>query len=292
MQYKKEYLKDGILIYSLKFIDKEERKDVPMKRMSQEECKKELIRILKFLDNICIKNNIKYSLVGGSLIGAVRHNGIIPWDDDIDVGMMYKDFIKLKEILKTNNNEFELLTYENCDNYYSSHSKLVSKRTKLYENNYEEIENLGIFIDIFSFFYIPEKNGKKFFNEIKFKNRLIAGLRKPSKSEDKKLLRYIRYFICNKIIGRKLIYKSFKKVYTKYPKGNSIICEFTGYPFENQVKDANIFDNLIRKKFNGIDVNIVSQYDKVLKDAYGNYMELPPMEKRVTHGITAYWREM
>ena len=70
------------------------------KEITIDEQKKILIKILAYVDNICRKNNIKYSLIGGSLIGAIRHNGFIPWDDDIDIILMPKEYKKLICALK------------------------------------------------------------------------------------------------------------------------------------------------------------------------------------------------
>ena len=84
--------------------------------MTHEECKKEMINILKYIDDICKENDIKYSLIDGSLIGAIRHKGIIPWDDDIDIGLLYNDYKKLIELLKKDESKYKVLDNETCKN--------------------------------------------------------------------------------------------------------------------------------------------------------------------------------
>ena len=73
-----------------------------MKELTSKEHKETLIKMLDFINKICVKNNINYTLIGGSLIGAVRHKGIIPWDDDIDIGLLHDDYVKLLELLRKN----------------------------------------------------------------------------------------------------------------------------------------------------------------------------------------------
>ena len=89
-----------------------------MRELTSKEHKETLIKMLDFINKICVKNNINYTLIGGSLIGAVRHKGIIPWDDDIDIGLLHDDYVKLLELLRKNENQ-EFKLFDDCvDGYY------------------------------------------------------------------------------------------------------------------------------------------------------------------------------
>lgn len=127
-----------------------------MKEINIDNSKKVMIDILTYIDNICRKNNIKYTLVGGSLIGAIRHKGIIPWDDDIDIGLLPGEYEKLIKCLKASNNEkYKLLDIDTEPTYYYPYAKLIDNRTICKELYLKGIDNYGIFVDIFKYNNIP-----------------------------------------------------------------------------------------------------------------------------------------
>ena len=264
-----------------------------MKKMTSEECKEEMINILRYIDDICKKNNINYSLIGGSLIGAKRNGGIIPWDDDIDIGLIYSEYVRLIDILSKNNSDYIVINDELCDNYYLPHTKIVSKRTFLKERNFETIDEMGVFIDIFTYMYLPNNKNKRkrFYNKLRFHNIMISGLRKPTKKENYYFLRMVRYFICKKIIGKRKIYKCTKKLYSKYSKTNYIVSNSPQYGYEKEIQNSNFFEGYQRIRFEKIDVSISVNYDEFLRTSFGDYMTPPPIEKRITHELTAYWRD-
>ena len=128
-----------------------------MKKINIVEQKKIMVEILAYFDKVCRQNNINYSLIGGSLIGAIRHQGIIPWDDDIDVILSRDNYLKIIEILeKDDDARFKILTKNNTKDYFFSFPKLVDKRTYVVEHqNLEQISEYGIYIDIFSYNFMP-----------------------------------------------------------------------------------------------------------------------------------------
>lgn len=263
-----------------------------MKLMTEKEYKKELIKILKYIDDICIKNNITYSLIGGSLLGAIRHKGIIPWDDDIDIGLLKKDYDKLIEILKKENKDYYLICHETDKNCYFPHTKLVSLRTTLTERNYQKIAKMGVFVDIFIYSYLPDnpKKAYSFYRKIKFYNSLVAGLRKPNKEENKYLLRIIRHIICKYIMTSNFIFKRLNNLYKKYPKGEYILANAPQYGYLKEKQKSSIFNNIIRTKFEDIEVSITTEYDEYLTTTFNDYMTPPPIEKRTNHEVKAYWK--
>ena len=117
-----------------------------MEEMTIEELRKIQIEMLEHIDTICEKHNLKYFLLGGTLIGAIRHKGYIPWDDDIDICMPREDYKKLIEIINTQeDNKYTILNpYENED-YYYFFSKMVDNDTILIEDNYNRIKEWEYF---------------------------------------------------------------------------------------------------------------------------------------------------
>lgn len=237
-----------------------------------QEVKTEMLRLLKIIDKICIDNNIRYWIDGGSLIGVLRHDGFIPWDDDLDISMLKKDYIKLIEALtqyeKDHNDAY--LFYKSPQNLHVCNyfaSKRIFSRTQ------------G------SVLMVPAKVDIRPVNCIK-----------NTSSERQKNLEL-------RDIANILIYKK-KYGYTlKIPKGKKEIIDFfdnynNNYgiedPYDNvffahpyfeysskfDLKIQDIYP-LIRHKFENIEVSIPNNYDYILSNLYGDYMKLPTLEHRV-----------
>lgn len=263
-----------------------------MKELTSKEHKETLIKMLDFINKICVKNNINYTLIGGSLIGAVRHKGIIPWDDDIDIGLLHDDYVKLLELLRKNENQ-EFKLFDDCvDGYYYPYAKLVSQKTILVEENLKKIENYGAFIDIFEYNYTHEnyKKRKQHYKRIKIKQTLIGGYFNIRK--DKNILRNIRRMVCD-LLGIKFILKLYNKEVHRYneKKTDYLISNWPQYGMQKEIMKREYFEEFMLVKFDGIDAMITKKYDEMLKDAFGDYMTPPPIEKRIAHNIKVYWRE-
>lgn len=117
------------------------------------------LSLMKKLHSICESNNLNYFLGYGSCIGAIRHNGFIPWDDDIDIIMPLEDYENLINILKHSNDRYQIRCLENDDKYIYPFAKFVDTYTELDEFEMEA-EPIGVYVDIFPIYYLPtsEKN--------------------------------------------------------------------------------------------------------------------------------------
>lgn len=263
-----------------------------MKKLTNSEHKKIMIEMLAYINDICQKNNINYTLIGGSLIGAIRHKGIIPWDDDIDIGLMHDDYVKLLAILKKEkNNQYKVFDDE-IEDYYYPYAKLVSQTTILEEKNLRKLKDYGIFIDIFEYNFTPDDEAarKKHYRKIKLRQKLIGGYFNIRK--DGGIIRKIRNQFCN-LLGIKLILKIFNKELHKYNniKTGYLISNWPQYSMEKEVMKTEYFEEFMFVKFEGMDVMITKKYDKMLTQVFGDYMTLPPEDKRVAHNIKIYWRD-
>ena len=260
--------------------------------MTLKEIQNELSKMLKSSIDFFNKNGISYYIWAGTFLGAVRHKGFIPWDDDIDLAMPRPEFNKLVKLLKQNNNKIsdklEVIGYELGNSDFPI-LKIINKSIRVDEK--EKCDEY-LWIDIFPLDAVPKDN-KKFFKKALFYNKIFI-LRRQQKnkidiiaaSKLKKIIKKIGLFflgLCK--------YDSFLKFYYNY-------C--TRYNYEeyeyihNNVwfLSTEIYNkkDLVDKEyiFEGIKVNGMKNYDKLLKLGYGNYMELPPIEKRVDHGIKAW----
>ena len=246
-----------------------------------------LLEILFQIDTICRDHNISYFLDSGSALGAVRHGGFIPWDDDIDVGMLREDYDRFLAIApRCLDERFFLLTREVDDSYKQYHAKLVREFSVFPEEGNDKLVHKGIFIDLFPFDRIPN-------SRIKAKFRFIAQMNVTS------LLRIKRQSIQSKSLSGRImsLLLSFwsiesleRRRYRIWTGYNSQDTEnVTCYLYKMQNRRRFLFfpaDSLYPVKeisFEGHSFMIMNDTHSYLTIMYGDYMELPPMEKRETH---------
>lgn len=269
-----------------------------MKKIELKEQKKIMIELLEYFDKVCRENDIKYSLIGGSLIGAIRHKGIIPWDDDIDVILSKSEYLKLIQILENMNDfRYKLLTINNCRGYNFPFPKLVDKRTFVVEPKLlNQIKEYGIFIDIFS--YSNTSNSEKIrikdFKKIKLLNSMMSRTKLDFKDDGfKQNFLRLNKNILSKIIGYRNIIKFLNIIYNKY---NNVDTDYvvSNWPVYNINKEVQKSKNIIEYtdvEFENMKIMIFKNYDEILRTTFGNYMQLPPENQRKAHGLIAYWRD-
>ena len=269
-----------------------------MKKIELKEKKKIMIELLEYFDKVCRENDIKYSLIGGSLIGAIRHKGIIPWDDDIDVILSKSEYLKLIQILENmNDSRYKLLTINNCRGYNFPFPKLVDKRTFVVEPMLlNQIKEYGIFIDIFS--YSNTSNSEKIrikdFKKIKLLNSMMSRTKLYFKNDGfKQNFLRLNKNILSKIIGYRNIIKFLNNIYNKY---NNVDTDYvvSNWPVYNINKEVQKSKNIIEYtdvEFENMKIMIFKNYDEILRTTFGDYMQLPPENQRKAHGLIAYWRD-
>jgi len=230
------------------------------------------------LKTILERNNIPFFLSYGTALGCVRHNGFIPWDDDVDICIYGSDYMKLKEVFRTQDTgSLRIHDFETKENYPLVFPKVVDESTTLKEKAYLHLDyECGVYIDIFLLFSVPD-------NRIK---RVIA-----------ETLRYVRYAIVRAYYSNeksKAVYKKIaklfpikkiqKKLYDTYTK------DFNGQKIMNAgeykfsiASDKETVTEFDMHVFVNEEMPIPKDYDTYLKTLYGNYMELPPESKRVSN---------
>ena len=273
-------IKDGILPQS--FFEEEVRCGFKVTKERKKIWAVEL-DLLKEIDNICKKHGLQYFLIGGSLLGAIRHNGIIPWDDDIDIGMMRKDYETLLSLYNEFSSPYFIQTPYTDPGYYYSHSRLVNVNTTSFSKKFvgQPIHH-GLFVDIFPFDYWPEE-GEMYYERIRFLNSENSTYMRMSNdfmdNEDRERVK--KWSGINPIEA----YEEVQKISTQWnekrtPYMINGIC--TIYAFKRKLMPASCFSKLIDHKFENFTIPIPQGYDGYLSKQYGNYMELPPIEKRGT----------
>lgn len=261
--------------------------DSQLKKLKQTE-----LDILSEIIRIVTKHNIQYFTVGGTTLGAIRHNGFIPWDDDIDIGMLRKDYNRFLSVAeKELNGKYYLLNFNKNKNFPSYFTKVFKKGTKFVEEESRKLKyEKGIFVDIFPFDNLPndDKQRKKYEHKIYRLNQLfkskilwkISNVSVSDRSLVKKIIRVVLHLLLIPV-SRRFLYKKLDKAMTKY---NDINCLFVSSA--GQKYHENLLTNLIPTKphkFEYLEVMVPNDFDAVLKNQYGDYMKLPPVERRKTH---------
>ena len=250
------------------------------------------IELMIFEDfiNICEENNIEYYSYGGTSLGAIRHGGFIPWDDDIDVLLFRKDYEKFIKITKTKYTEkYDFLCMENYEDYTATCCKMSLKGTKRDDKWVKNASfNLGIHIDIFILDYAP-KNSIKWIiyyqkcQLLKKVEYLLTATRTEEYTTNTKRLigNIIKYFLnkFNILYHYKRLYKQFTN--KKNPK-NDFVFDIGAICF-NKPFPKEIFKPAKKVKFESIEINVPNDVDTFLKITFGDYMKLPPEEERHYH---------
>lgn len=264
--------------------------------LTNKEIKNELCLMLKKTDEYLRKNNIKYSIMSGTLLGAIRHGGFIPWDDDIDIAILREDYDKLVSILKNDN-----LISENLVASGFEIDKTEMPFIKIYNNSifvHDDLKNTNskLWIDIFPFDYIPNKFSeifklKCYFYQKMYQKKLESiNYYSTEHIQKKGVIKYLNkfavfianYFNINYLADKLINYS--KKYKTKKGK---FVQDLT---WGTKSVSSSIFDSIVDYKFENIHVKGFKDFDLYLKTIYGDYMKIPPVEMRENHGIEA-WKE-
>ena len=248
--------------------------------------------ILNEIDRICKKHNIKYFAVSGTLLGAIRHKDIIPWDDDVDIGMARDDYDKFLKVCSDElNKKFFVLNYKTEKQFYAYFTKICSHNTIFVEKetkglNYEH----GVFVDVFPYDSVPDssKELKKHLRKIKFLYQLFKckSLWKVSdlSSGTKKLIGSIVRPLAHILllpISKKRIFNLLDKHLQKY--NNGIYKKLLPLFKTKMAIFREDLNNIVSVAFGNSIIPVLSSYDRLLRNEYGNYMVLPPKEKRKSH---------
>lgn len=255
-----------------------------MREINADELKKIQLEILDEVDNFCAENNIKFWLDSGTLLGAIRHKGYIPWDDDIDIGMLRDDFERFISLFNKTGGKYKVICNELDSECVYPYAKILDTDTVLYEPDIKNGVKLSVNIDLFVYDVTPggDETEKQYDRRDKysFLNSVQYNLY-PSKTWYKKvpkvalcvILRlFPRGLFANKVVRNSKQYVGEELNYVgNFTSVSRIICE------------KSVFDSTILWDFEGKKYPVPAGYDKWLTSFYGDYMQLPPIEKRVTH---------
>ena len=245
------------------------------------------IKILKYFIEVCEENDLTYFMYAGSLLGAIRHQGFIPWDDDIDVIMFREDFEKLNKILENELDEkYNFFNVLNEETYHYTWGRLTLKNTLFKEWWGDQVDYTpNIFLDIFILDNVPKDKYKKFIQKWKsFTLNMLTSysiLKFKNDSKLKEIFQQTIYYLIKILpVSPSTIKKACVNSFKKYQYEDcEEVCDF---PSENMMQMSFRSDWLPLKKakFEDMEVNIPNNYDKILRMDFNNYMEFPPEDSR------------
>lgn len=267
------------------------------KNMRQEEryilSEKELLTIQRIelemlleIDRICTKNGISYELDGGTLLGAVRHKGYIPWDDDIDLRMLRKDYDKFCDACKTDldTSKFFWQTYNTDPGYRFGYGKLVRKGTVFKRLHHEMLDyKKGVFLDIMPCDNLPDQWLKKtIYNFECFVIRKISYSPIGAKYEPNIILKLI--YMLLSLLPKTIIQKGFDRLAYQYDDEKTEMVRTTGWHDKKEARGykRSWMDDVCELEFEGHMFPAPADWDGYLKQLYGSdYMTLPPESERI-----------
>ena len=264
-----------------------------------------LFKILLDIKRVCDEHDISFVLAGGTMLGAIRHEGFIPWDDDLDILMLRSEYEKFRKVfIAETGNKYDLV--EPLDDQYTNKKPKVFLRDSVFT----EVNNAGlpdrykkVFVDVFIIEDVPaspmaRKIIGKVYDFAFHASGLAADYKYPSpvilnKSREYEELE--KYYRSRRRIGhmfsiifgmRFYIWLTTKLGHTKKETGWVAVPASFGY--NREVFPKSFFTNLTNVTFNGESFSVPVQYDRYLKNLYGDYMKLPPEDKREVHSCAEF----
>ena len=261
-----------------------------MKVITLDELKSIQIDLLQKTSDFCERNDLKYFLCGGTLIGAIRHKGYIPWDDDIDIAMPRPDYDRFVKSFNHPDNYYQVVNLDNNPKYEYCFAKVYDNRTLLKEFHYPG-ETFGVYIDVFP------ADGVKNAAQIK----KIMLLHKLLNTKRANYYNRTLFKKCINTVGKLLllpfsahqIARWMDKECRMYPFGSLPMAGVIANPFgPGEMVDRTVFDSYIYVDFEGRKYQAPIGYDIWLRSVFGDYMQLPPIEFQVSHhSFGAWWKD-
>lgn len=269
-----------------------------MKEIGLDELKKIQMDVMASVHRFCIKYNLRYSLACGSMLGAARHKGYIPWDDDIDIYLLREDYNKMIHLFPDLwEGRYKFCTLERNSKWHAPFGKVCDTRTILVEGKHV----FGINIDVFPIDKVPEDEAewrkydiyrRKCFNLLSRRLLEISFSRTSGQPLGKFLAgTAVRLFL--QMFPLHFCLKRFQKVAMKYDKTDSgRVFECAQGIFQKHSFPKALFDNRIMMPFEDREFMCFADYDSYLTNGFGNWRKLPPKEKQVSHhDFKAWWKD-
>ena len=256
-----------------------------MNEIGLDDLKRIQLDILSFVDSFCREHDIHYWIDCGSLLGAIRHKGYIPWDDDIDIGMLREDYDRFMSEFLDLTGRYVFKCQEKDPGFLYSAGKVLDTKTVLYEpdkNGYKLSVNIDVFV--YDVVVHDEELIKKMYDKRDFLRRLHQQRNASYRIQGnvfKAVLGYLGRMILHIFPRNYFVKRMLENSKSSIGRFSEYVGNFTSY--SRIVCRREWVETAKRGPFENMEVNIPIGYDQWLKSFYGDYMKLPPKEKQVTH---------
>lgn len=268
-----------------------------MKKISVDEMKQIQMDILRDIHLFCQENHLQYTLIFGTLLGAIRHKGYIPWDDDIDIALPRPDYEKFVATYNREGSHYHVYDYRKDADYHNPYAKVADTRTILEEN--VSMKDIGINIDVFPVDYMFDTKELccKFMDSLNgIKKKFRIKLVKPGKKNVwwKRILIRIAKIIMLPYSMKGLT----ENEYSKINQLNNVAAKYVAIAVDPEIGPAyksicprSIFENYIKVPFGNDEFMAIADYDQWLTQMYGDYMTPPADAERTSpHTLSnIYW---
>ena len=254
-----------------------------------------ILSILKEFISICKDNNLTYYALGGTLLGAVRHKGFIPWDDDIDIGMPREDYEKFKKIASNALSDNYKFLSEDTSNYKKAFSVIRDDSTKIIMNYSNEEQEESLWIDIFPLDGMPTNPLKKKYHSYRYLytrmmvqlsqfNSLVNQKKENRPWLEKVIIRIANVVKIEKVVSFSWAQKKYLQTIKKYSFNEGFAGNYTGAYKLREIVPSDYFGQPVLLQFEDLKLSCPHKFREYLTAIYGaDYMQLPPEEKRVFH---------
>lgn len=275
------------------------------RKLTMEEIQSVSLEILKKISDVCESQNLRYFLAGGTLIGAVRHKGFIPWDDDLDVVMPRPDHDKLIEYLLNHKEEtpnLDVFNPDTCNTYPYMLTRISDNRYHIVMEN-EQDYGLGVFIDIYPLEGLGDnkKNAERlckkgnFYASCCFQSTRSHFAMEATKGLFRKTLKY-PFYLFSKVLGKRYFQNKLRDLKMKCPKSFDE-SKYVGCATWTSIAEKAVFpkewlDGFEVILFEHYNFRVPKGYDEMLHAIYGDYMKLPPEHERIGHHFYSMYQRI
>lgn len=255
--------------------------------------------LLKNFADICEKNDLRYYMIGGTMLGAIRHNGFIPWDDDVDIGMPREDYIRFLEIAETQLPDYIiLLNYEKTPDYLRYFSRFVDTRVKIFNDSNSQTLVENAWIDIFPLDGTPKNKlvryawfAKLCFQRLQFHFSCfeeLVNLNRPCRPKyQQAIIKFGETFKVGRRKNSKEILRKIERGLRKYPFYDAdYVVNFFGAYVQKEIIPRKWFGKDQKYLFEDVMLSGAKEYDIYLRNFYGDYMVPPSDQHKDKHNIS------
>lgn len=248
------------------------------------------LELLQEVDRICRKCNIHYNIIAGTLLGAVRHGGFIPWDDDADVALLRPEYEKFRRACKTqlDTSRFYFQDHRNTPGYRWGYGKLRRKNTLFLREHQEHMPyRQGVFIDIFPLDYVPDQYYKRCLHNFECFLYRKFFWSEVGKVADKSFPMRCLYGIMS-TVPEKLLKRSFNRFIKRSDRKRTGWVRILTFPTPNKEYGYRVewYEDSVPIDFEGVSFAGIRDYNAYLSFKFGKYMELPPEGQRKVHPVS------